>query len=722
VVVTAIDGDGDTWQLGPPVHIKIENLIGLDYVIQEPPKHVDFLPLDPDKPNSDWGVINVSAKSDFNVEFMESEGESFSLTSQKTSNWSIGGSAELDVKATVSAGFGDIAKVSLSGESDTKIGYNYESSESHYNSKYEANTYDFTSVTETDDFISGKIQMMDIWRFPIIGYDTGDPNKPHAFQEIILPNNKNDQNFGGGGLNKADWYQPVHQNHNLLSYPVTRQDKPFPPDLGTFTLPGGTVKNTTMNDSATIRYFDGNSIQIKMLWTTEAGSGSDKHYNHTLSESEDIKIGASAEGTYLDGDVQVEASFSVGFHNENSWGGSTTEEAKSSNSTGITINVPSGDRGKAYAFQSAVYVSSGGGKLKVAHAVDPTGSSSGRGWWRRQYGNKPDPALNLPNRFNSDGEDWTLNTGDDRKEMRGFFMRKFNSRTGKYDLLGAPPHAGDTVQLCARVYNFSLCEETVNVDVSFEYVQVDGGGGKEIGDRFPIGTVSRSLGGYPDLAAGGPPMKEVCVDWDTNGVRPGGYRFYVTVDPNDEVKNEIHEWKDASGNRLAHGNNEGYWPWAGNAVQVLEKQSQSIQVVNVQQAQTPGVSMHIESLAVEKPSGLKSKGPVRVFAHEKYRLRAHIVANEDHPHHHYTIFYDGPPENGKAIAVKTNFGVIDGDNYVWTNWTPQETGIREIYVHFIEDLDDENRGDAWDSLKVIVREEPISWRDEVIDRLMGVEE
>jgi hypothetical protein len=111
-----------------------------------------------------------------------------------------------------------------------------------------------------------------------------------------------------------------------------------------------------------------------------------------------------------------------------------------------------------------------------------------------------------------------------------------------------------------------------------------------------------------------------------------------------------------------------------------------------------------------------------VFVGETYTLRTHIVADGHHRGTRYTVFFDGPPEEGKVIAIKASFGFIDGDNYVWANWTPRETGEREIYVHFIEDSDEEIKGDAWDSLKVVVRQEPISWRDEVIDRLMGVEE
>jgi hypothetical protein len=690
------------------VHIVIENLLGLDYVIQEPPKHVDYLPKIAGNPDSGWDVINVSAIRDFNVEFIDSQSVSFSTTSKDTSNWSIGGSTEFDVKATVEAGIGDIEKVSLSAESDTKIGYNYESSKSSYNSQYASRTTSFTSRTEMDDFISGKIQLKDIWRYPIVGFKTDD-KKNYGFQEIILPGPK--YTFKTGGLDNSDWYQPVHLNHNLLSYPSIRT-QPFPPDLGPFTLPDGTVVNDTMN-SMDIHSFSGTSQTIAVSWTQEAGSGSEKSYSHKLSESEDIKTGTSAKGSFFEGSAEVEASFSVSFNNENSWGGSETEDSKNSESTGITINVPSGDSNKAYTFKSAVYVSSGGGQLKVAHAVDPLGSAAGQSWWRLQYGNAPDPGLNLPNRFISQQDGWELNEDNSRMEMRGFFLRKSkpNPVSGEYDLLSDPPTDGDIVNLCARVYNFALFNSTGFFDVLFESINIDQGGHEE-GSRVYIGTARTSLDALQ--TTGGQSMKEVCVPWDTTGLSNSQYpyRFYVTVDPEDEVKNEIHEWKDVNGNKIIHGNNEGYWPW-GSGVLVLKKQSQSVK---------PSVSMHIESLAIETPSGLKSKGPVRVFAGYPYRLRVHVVANEDHPHYHYTVFLDGPPENGKVIALKTNFGVIEGDNYVWSCWTPEETGEHEIYVHFIEDLDDENKGDAWDSLKVIVRGKPMSWRDEVIDRLMGVEE
>ena len=706
--ITAIDGDGDSYRLGAPIHFVIENLIGLDYVTQEPPKHVDCLPNDPGDPNK-CDVINVSALSDFNVAFRDSTDTTLTTNSTNTTDWSAGIGVEFGPPKTpdnVPA-----PKTTL----DVKFNYDYDSSSKDWNSDYHSRTTSFTSRTEKDDFIAGSIQLLDIWRFPIIGYHTGDPNNPVGFQEITLPGPQ--FSFSGGGLDYSDWYQPTHQNRNLLSYPSVRTN-PFPVDLGSFKIferRGSVVVEKEVKDTMNqmVNYsFSGTAQTLDISWTDEAGAGSEKSYSHKLSASVELKTGFTIPL------VGLGTEFTLNLHGSYSWGGNTTANSTNTESKGITINVPSGDMTKAYTFKPAVYVSSGEGQLKVAHAVDPLGSTAGKEWWSQQYGSKPDPALNLPNRFiwrNPSG-DWTLNEDNNRMRMRGFFMRKKTPDrvSGEHNILGAPPHDGDTVELCATVYNFSLHQPTGFFDILFEYVPYNDNSGTEVGSRVSVGTVGTSLGAYDQ----GPTTQEVCVDWDTTGLSntPYSYRFYVTVDPNDVVKNEIHEWKDAAGNKLTHGNNEGYWPW-GSGIPVLKNQPQSGQALS-----KPSVSMPIGSLAIETPSGLKSKEPVRVFAYQEYRLRAHIVAKEDHPHHHYTIFFDGPPEDGKVIALKTNFGLIDGDNYVWADWTPQETGEHEIYVQFIEDADDEERGDAWDSLKVIIREEPISWRDEVIDRLMGAEE
>src|SRR5262249_3187421 len=57
--LAAYDADGDAYYLGAPVHLTLFDLVQPQYVIEQPPKHVDYLPLDPKKPCEDRDVLNV---------------------------------------------------------------------------------------------------------------------------------------------------------------------------------------------------------------------------------------------------------------------------------------------------------------------------------------------------------------------------------------------------------------------------------------------------------------------------------------------------------------------------------------------------------------------------------------------------------------------------------------------------------------------------------------
>ena len=558
MAITSADIDGDSYVLGDPVHVRATDAYIMDYVIQEPPKHIDYLPVDPAHPEGDWEVINISEKSGFYVELSDSQSTTFKTTGKDTSNWSIGGSASVSAEGSITFGNMQIAGVKLSAESTSKLSYNCDSSEDSWNSQYGSQTVSFTGQTNMDDFIVFKMQDIDIWRYKILGFTVPDKTAPNGYVDIVLPGPKKSYNVGG--MTQSDWYQPVHQNGNILSYPST-EAKDFPPNLGSFTLPDGTEVNETMN-AMSIYSWDGTSKTLDVEWTSEAGYGCEKSYNHTLGESEEIKTGVKAKGIIDGTSVVLKTNVDVSFNNENSWGGKETEECTNSESKGIKINVPSSSsRDQGYTFKSAVYVDSGTGALKVAHAANPLGSGSGSQWWTNQYNRLPDPALNLPNRFYPQGDDqWILNTDNKRMEMRGFFLRKgeVNPVSGVHEILSGPPTDGDIVQLCARVYNFSLGRPTGEFNVLFEVIEIDDGG-FEVGTRETVGTARVSLDSLEQTVDFS--MKEVCVDWDTAGkASQKGYRFYVTVDPDGEVE-ELHEWKDSTGAKVTHGNNEGYWPW-----------------------------------------------------------------------------------------------------------------------------------------------------------------
>ncbi|MBW1786606.1 MAG: hypothetical protein JRK53_08340 [Deltaproteobacteria bacterium] len=52
---------------------------------------MDYLPLDPDHPEGDCDVFNVSGDSDFYEEFKDSQEVTFQTSATNTSNWSMGG-------------------------------------------------------------------------------------------------------------------------------------------------------------------------------------------------------------------------------------------------------------------------------------------------------------------------------------------------------------------------------------------------------------------------------------------------------------------------------------------------------------------------------------------------------------------------------------------------------------------------------------------------------
>ena len=267
------------------------------------------------------------------------------------------------------------------------------------------------------------------------------------------------------------------------------------------------------------------------------------------------------------------------------------------------------------------------------------------------------------------------------------------------------------MKLCARLYNYSLFQPTGNFKVRFYGIVIDNG--VEVGDLFSIGdpqtvsldSIAKESGStyyYPDDQAW---QDEFCVEWDTTGFSDtvidgkhyNTYRLYVIIDEDDEVKNEIHEWKGAGGKRLSHGNNEGYWPWK-NSIQVISKASLGETLSEID------ISLNEDSLGIERGLGLEPQGPIEVTLGKTYDLRVRIHSTGNHPHYRWALFYDGDPKNGgRVFSSQRVFGLTEGDNnYIWAEWTPKEPGDNELWVALLEDSDEPNPGNASDMLKVSV--------------------
>lgn len=206
---------------------------------------------------------------------------------------------------------------------------------------------------------------------------------------------------------------------------------------------------------------------------------------------------------------------------------------------------------------------------------------------------------------------------------------------------------------------------------------VDPADNKIIGDKIPIGRERVTLGplGHAD----------VTLDWDTGTLRiPDDtiryYRFFVTADPDNQVKNEIHE------GTAANGNNYGFWPWDG------------------------GVSIAGKRVARGVPSEAASLRPVKLdlFNHEtrqvvgqasvgqRYGLRATFESTGLWRGWTPVFFLldDGTGEK-KVIGTRTLRGAGPGPAYVWLDWKPVKAGRYALSAVRAQDIIAEKRaGDA----------------------------
>ncbi|MCK5861077.1 MAG: hypothetical protein KAH38_01240, partial [Candidatus Hydrogenedentes bacterium] len=687
----AYDGDGDSYYLGTPAHITIYDLLKVDYVIQEPPKHLDYLPNDPQTPEDAWGVHRVSAWPAFAVEFKDSTEQTLETTSKSHSSWGLGGSVEASSSNTLSGGNASILKVTASLDVALKVGYDHESRKSSWNNQYSSTTLSQTVTTTADDYVDGKLHLIDVWRYPIVGLTTAptkDDPALNVYQDIVIPGPTIDFN-GTDGFSNETWYQPVHINRNILSYPAAASFNPT--DLGEFNiLTEEDPIQDLMNDGATNYSWGSLSTVTNIDWTTTAGSGSEKSYEHKMNESLDIAIGVKAEGKVFPALAgSTDNKIKVNIHSNQSWGASEIAKNTNTSSSGIRLTVPGTQYPDwGYSFKTAVYVAANG-TFKVVHATNPRGGA-GETWWSNQYGRVPDLSLALPHRFSYHvlgAQTWYTAKGDpdpdvgntpetiarenrERKQMRGCFLRHVdvNPDTGEKDLFGGALVDGDVVEIVARVYNFSLALDPVGpFDVRFEYVLLDPQSLIEITPRQHIDTARIALD-VTDIISSvcQSPMEEVAVQWNTSGLGGRIARIYVTVDPWDEVPDELHEWK-VDGERLFHGNNEGYWPWGADLPILTGGGSKSNEPL--------AVAMDEYSLAIKMPSGFRTKSPVQLTCGQTYPLRATIYSNSSSAEQYCLLFKDGSTEDGgKTIALKIVHGIPEEGAYIWTEWTPQEPG------------------------------------------------
>ena len=556
-VLAAFDFDGDSLRLGAPVHFVLNDVQHFDYVLQEPPKHVDYLP------NAATctslaayacnGIINVSDLPDFNITYGTSATNTVSHSTTKNTSWGIGASITFTAQNTVGEDSG-IENVDATIDFKAQVGYDYDYHQDLYKGQDSSYKVSQESVTSADDALSFQTRTTDIWRYRIYGApppkDQNDQPQSdlNSFYEIALPRalctshtnidppNCTGQSVIGGGKAHLELYQPWHENGNILSYPAA--DATFQPtDIGPWTRarcdtcndkctdtiktnccvtnPDDPTKEDCTTPLAPPKEFswDGTEQQEAIELDSSLTTGSTTQWTNKFSADLNIGIGwqFSEESFLAD---KFTGCVDVDLHGYGSWGDLSTASTTTTMTTDIALNKPAGDVNNVYNFFPTLYVDTRGA-FRAVHSVTIPSDAS---FWSTHY-HQGDPALNLPKKFsdvtgigNSTGFK-QFNTESDAKEMRGFLLRNGNTSSPAYGtLLSCGPVQKDDpalhnqVLLEARIYNYSVVSSVSNVPVRFDVVELTSDG-EECSDpkacltRRPLGTVTATCTNPNNAAA-----------------------------------------------------------------------------------------------------------------------------------------------------------------------------------------------------------------------------
>ena len=565
----AADLNGNSLKLGAPVHYEITKPVKAQFILEQPPQHAAYF-----DEGSGHGaqVYTINRYPSFNTSMQDSQKRSFNSNNQNHTDWTVGFSTQISATREWSAGLNadnDGVGSKMKGSLGFKFAYDYDKVSSDYKSTASSYAVTQQNATGVDDVLIYNSEILDLWRYRIFGSGTvtGDSQKPYAYYDIVLPGAPSIVSYPGG--RDVDWYQPLHEPGNILSYP-SRTSVCSPNDIGAITVQSQNVVNQVVPlISCTQQYYNGNSSSISLNFDHTAMSGSSTDYTHKAHAEVDVSASYAAGAREAGLGIVTSGSFDLDAHGGADWGQLTTSDDSTSTSTGITVNSPQGDSNHAYPYYPIFY-DTDAGALKVAFGVgDLTASGAGRGFWTDYYGQQPDPALNLPNRFNATYSPngilngWEADHTITRKRMKGLVIRySKKDDTGYYPLMGKNPHDGDVVMFETRVYNYSISgTATSPITVQLSVIPMDnknneicrsaggqpptykrGGHVCPVGDRTVIGNaLSAPTGGAPTVSLNARENTPTYLMWNTKGFGPAIgtalYRVYVDLitDPNNEI-------------------------------------------------------------------------------------------------------------------------------------------------------------------------------------------
>jgi hypothetical protein len=715
-----ISGDfqGRSLRLGAPEKITLMSHTQPDFVLGMPPMHVDWInpttqlsALVCDSQLSNGAcVANLTVKPypemslgipSFSSSYSVSQTDTSSSTRKSTSSWSFG--VKLSTGITEQFGQKDVATTSISLKGSA--GNTYNSVASAYNSGYSAQTESLSSATVFDDDIYFTSETQNIFSYPVLGQTDSKGNPLYVLYSV--PSQITTAELSGSTL---EWYQPVHEPGNVLSYPSseTMLSDHFQP---------GTI--TTQAASVCTQPGSGTSTSA-ISWSNSKKTVTNTGWNDALSENLDASVSAGATPSVLDGGVGGKISASIDVSNSNAWGALNQSTAELTSSHAVVISNPQFNKDVSaitgYAMQSFVFGSQNAtqvfqnpssilpagldittsGPLFTNFIANPTTgnngvqcSQSGSNWWSSVY-NLPDVGFNHPERWDVDRTNHvTFNSFDPTTpilEQLGYHMKGFFITTTGANNSSTPGQtvtsvtAGQKVLLTARVYNYSLVatnalDPSTTVHVRF-YVQHRSTLTRADGSKLPTidsgGAVVVQAGGrdgdyvigsIPGFGGTSPNYASASSTFDTTGYDNAELIFWVVTWIEDGNGNVVAEMPDHGVNLKsfvgqnfsgitdipiqAHSNNVGLY--GSNTPFFVEPAASS-------QLQPASLAIRRLNTAADQGGGLENismSAPPRMELDRKSVVTADFVAGTDFPGS-VVRYYDGDP-GAKGTLVDLQF-------------------------------------------------------------------
>ncbi|WP_434150521.1 hypothetical protein ACR2R6_03145 [Methylocaldum gracile subsp. desertum] len=419
LLLVAGDTQGRSLLLGPPEKVTVTNHIQPDTILGLPPMHVDWItPAGGSVPD----VLNVSVfPNTFNTQYNFQDTTGTQASRKSTTSYTVAFKESAEEKVSYGVPGIDSVSVKLT-QAATQTHQNTVAKT--YNT-YQGNSFKLTAQTLFDDRVAATAEQFNIYSYPVIGHCVPVSGAPPLdgcpagtaplHVQFSGPDNVVYLDLAEGAA--IEWYQPVHEPGNALSYPGSLE-------LLKANLPAANPLQPLSPDN---EVWDSQSPeQVSITWTQGGGNDvtSGSVSTHTFDTSVSVSGSTNIEGFGLSG------SASFDYNQSQSVSTLNTSASTFSDSTGVIVNrgIPGGPtssenylyQGQSFIFGQAAPTGTidtlttnttvqAQGFLAVGFASDPlsTGTVQSGNWWKQAYahtdanGNPilPDVALNHPQRW-----------------------------------------------------------------------------------------------------------------------------------------------------------------------------------------------------------------------------------------------------------------------------------------------------------------------------------